>query len=54
MTHYTSGTDLSESEIDDIAKIHAADVEEQPEFLVKRLKELRILVSADQIRVLQS
>ena len=43
-----SGTDLSESEIDDITKNHAADVEEQPAFLVKRLKELRILVSADQ------
>jgi len=43
-----SGTDLSESEIDDITKNQAADVEEQPAFLVKRLKELRILVSADQ------
>lgn len=43
-----SGTDLSESEIHDIAKNYAAEVEEQPAFIVKRLKELRILVSADQ------
>lgn len=43
-----SGTDLSESEIGEIAKIHAADVEEQPAFLIKKLKELRILVSIDQ------
>lgn len=43
-----SGTDLSESEISELAKVHAVEAEEQPAFLVKRLKELRILISADQ------
>lgn len=44
----SGGTDLSEAEIANIAQSHAGDAEEQPTFLTKRLKELRILVSADQ------
>lgn len=44
----SSGTDLSEAEIANITKTHAADTEEQPSFVMARLKELRILVSADQ------
>lgn len=44
----STGTDLSEAEIATITKTHAADAEEQPSFVMARLKELRILVSADQ------
>ena len=44
----SGGTDLSEAEIANIAQILATEAEEQPTFLTKRLKELRILVSADQ------
>lgn len=43
-----SGTDLSESEIAEIANNHSVESEEQSAFVIKRLKELRILVSADQ------
>ena len=44
----SGGTDLSEAEIANIAQILATEAEEQTTFLTKRLKELRILVSADQ------
>lgn len=43
-----SGTELSEAEVASIAKTHANEGEEQPAFLIKRLKELRILRSTDQ------
>jgi hypothetical protein len=43
-----SGTDLSESEISEITNNHSVESGEQSAFLFKRLKELRILVSADQ------
>lgn len=43
-----SGTDLSEAEVASIVKTHALEGEEQPAFLTKRLKELRILITADQ------
>ncbi len=43
----SNGTDLSEAEIANIAKAHALEAEEQPTFLTKKLKDLRILVSAD-------
>lgn len=48
LEQHASGTDLSDSEINEIAKNYAVDIEEQPTFLVKKLKEYRILVSADQ------
>ncbi|MGH7978151.1 MAG: hypothetical protein ACREE6_02150 [Limisphaerales bacterium] len=43
-----TGTDLSESEIIELAKKHAVESEEQPAFLVKSLRDLRILISTDQ------
>jgi hypothetical protein len=43
-----NGTDLSEAEVANIAKTHALEDEEQPAFLIRKLKELRILVPADQ------
>jgi hypothetical protein len=43
-----SGADLSDAEIANIANNHALESDEQPAFVTKRLKELRILVSADQ------
>lgn len=43
-----NGTDLSEAEIANIVQHHALDSDEQPAFVIKQLKNLRILVSADQ------
>lgn len=43
-----NGTDLSEAEIATIVQHHALDSDEQPAFVIKQLKNLRILVSADQ------
>lgn len=42
-----SGTDLSAAEIAHIVEIHASESDEQPEFTIKQLKRLRILLSAD-------
>ena len=43
-----NGTDLSEAEIANLVKTHTLEDDEQPAFTTKRLKDLRILVSADQ------
>jgi len=43
-----NGTDLSEAEIANLVKTHTVEDDEQPAFITKRLKDLRILVSADQ------
>lgn len=43
----SNGTELSEAEISAIVKGHA-EADEQPSFVTKRLKQLRILVSTDQ------
>jgi hypothetical protein len=43
-----SGTDLSEAEIANIVQNHALESDEQPGFVAKQLKVLRILVSTDQ------
>ena len=43
-----NGTDLSEAEIANLVKTHTLEGDEQPAFTTKRLKDLRILVSADQ------
>ncbi len=43
-----NGTDLSEAEISNIVQNHALESDEQPTFVTKQLKNLRILVSADQ------
>lgn len=43
-----NGTDLSESEIASIIQNHTPESDEQPTFINKQLKSLRILVSADQ------
>jgi hypothetical protein len=43
-----NGTDLSEAEIGNIVQNHALESDEQPTFVTKQLKNLRILVSADQ------
>jgi hypothetical protein len=48
LEQHANGTDLSESEISELVKVYALESEEQPAFLVKRLKDLRILISADQ------
>ena len=40
--------DLSEAEIANLVKTHTLEDDEQPAFTTKRLKDLRILVSADQ------
>lgn len=42
-----NGTDLSEAEIANLVKNHTLEDDEQPAFITKRLKDLRILVSAD-------
>lgn len=42
-----NGTDLSEAEINNIVQNHALESDEQPTFVTKQLKNLRILVSAD-------
>ena len=44
----SNGTDLSEAELANIAEVHALEAGEQPAFVIKRLKELRILESPDQ------
>ena len=43
-----NGTDLSEAEVANLIKTHTLEDDEQPAFVAKRLKDLRILVSADQ------
>ena len=43
-----NGTDLSDAEVANLVKIHTLEDDEQPAFIAKRLKDLRILVSADQ------
>lgn len=43
-----NGTDLSEAEVANIVQNHALESEEQPTFVTRQLKNLRILVSADQ------
>lgn len=43
-----NGTDLSESEVVNIVQNHAPESDEQPTFVTKQLKNLRILISADQ------
>ena len=43
-----NGTDLSEAEVANLVKAHTLEDDEQPAFTTKRLKDLRILVSADQ------
>ena len=43
-----NGTELSEAEISNIVQNHALESDEQPTFVTKQLKNLRILVSADQ------
>lgn len=43
-----NGTDLSEAEIASIVQNHALEADEQPTFVTKQLKSLRILVSVDQ------
>ena len=43
-----NGTDLSEAEVANLVKTHTLEDDEQPSFVTKRLKDLRILVSADQ------
>lgn len=43
-----NGTDLSEAEVSNIVQNHALESDEQPTFVTKQLKNLRILVSADQ------
>ena len=43
-----NGTDLSEAEVVNIVQNHALESDEQPTFVTRQLKNLRILVSADQ------